>query len=178
MFLTRFASKVYLIHRRDTLRASKIMAERALGNPKIEPVWDSVIAEYLTDAEGECAPCALKCENRRDKASWNSSASSRPSATRPTRNRSRGKLDMDAEGYLIQHKERRRTFPASLRRATWRITSTGRRSPPPAKAAPPRSMPSDTSRIRIDQPAASASLRVQSSARTGGSAGKGASLSR
>ena len=52
-FLTRFASKVYLIHRRDELRASKIMAERALDNEKIEPVWDSHVTEYLTDDDGE-----------------------------------------------------------------------------------------------------------------------------
>jgi thioredoxin reductase (NADPH) len=52
-FLTRFASKVYLIHRRDELRASKIMADRALSNPKIEPVWNSVATAYLTDDSGE-----------------------------------------------------------------------------------------------------------------------------
>jgi len=52
-FLTRFASKVYLIHRRDELRASKIMAERALDNEKIEPVWNSQVTEYLTDDDGE-----------------------------------------------------------------------------------------------------------------------------
>jgi thioredoxin reductase (NADPH) len=52
-FLTKFASKVYLVHRRDELRASKIMAERALNDPKIEPVWNSVVDEVLgTDREG------------------------------------------------------------------------------------------------------------------------------
>ena len=48
-FLTKFASKVYMIHRRDELRASKIMQERALSSSKIEVVWDSI----LVDAEGE-----------------------------------------------------------------------------------------------------------------------------
>jgi thioredoxin reductase (NADPH) len=59
-FLTRFASKVYLIHRRDELRASKIMAERALANPKIEPVWNSGVEEYLTNEKGEMRAVKLK----------------------------------------------------------------------------------------------------------------------
>jgi thioredoxin reductase (NADPH) len=61
-FLTRFASKVYLIHRRDELRASKIMADRVLANPKIEPVWNSLVTEYLTDDKGEMR--AVKLHNR------------------------------------------------------------------------------------------------------------------
>jgi thioredoxin reductase (NADPH) len=46
-FLTRFADKVYLIHRRDELRASKVMAERVLSNEKIEPVWNSQVVDVL-----------------------------------------------------------------------------------------------------------------------------------
>jgi thioredoxin reductase (NADPH) len=59
-FLTRFASKVYLIHRRDSLRASKIMADRALANPKIEPIWNSTVSEYITDEKGEMRAVMLK----------------------------------------------------------------------------------------------------------------------
>jgi thioredoxin reductase (NADPH) len=47
IYLTRFASQVFLVHRRDKLRASKIMAERTLGHEKITPVWDSAITEIL-----------------------------------------------------------------------------------------------------------------------------------
>jgi thioredoxin reductase (NADPH) len=63
-FLTRFASKVYLIHRRDELRASKIMADRALASDKIEPVWDTAVTEYLTDEAGEMR--AVKTSNLKD----------------------------------------------------------------------------------------------------------------
>jgi thioredoxin reductase (NADPH) len=47
MFLTKFASKVVLIHRRDSLRASKIMADRALNNPKIEMLWNTEVVDIL-----------------------------------------------------------------------------------------------------------------------------------
>jgi thioredoxin reductase (NADPH) len=47
LFLTRFGSVVYLVHRRDKLRASKIMAERVLSNSKIKPIWNSVVVDIL-----------------------------------------------------------------------------------------------------------------------------------
>jgi thioredoxin reductase (NADPH) len=50
-FLTRFASKVYVIHRKDTLRASKIMQERAFADPKIEFIWNSEVDEILGEFE-------------------------------------------------------------------------------------------------------------------------------
>lgn len=59
-FLTRFASKVYLIHRRDQLRASKAMQQRVLSNPKIEPVWNSTIAAYSKDEAGELNGVTLR----------------------------------------------------------------------------------------------------------------------
>jgi thioredoxin reductase (NADPH) len=62
-FLTRFASKVFLVHRRDELRASKIMAERTLGSEKIEMVWDSEVEEIL--GEDKVSGVRL-CNNKTD----------------------------------------------------------------------------------------------------------------
>jgi thioredoxin reductase (NADPH) len=103
-FLTRFASKVYLIHRRDSLRASKIMADRALANPKIEPVWNAAPVEYLTDEKGKMR--ALKVRDTLTGAEREIEVKCVFIAIGHTPNTApfKGKLDMDADGYLIQHK--------------------------------------------------------------------------
>ena len=51
-YLTRYAAKVYIIHRRDEFRASKLIQERALSNPKIEPIWNARVLEMRGDARG------------------------------------------------------------------------------------------------------------------------------
>src|ERR1043166_4846378 len=51
-FLTRYAEKVYLIHRRDSLRASKILQQRLFANPKVEVIWDTVVDEAVGDSAG------------------------------------------------------------------------------------------------------------------------------
>ena len=53
-FITKFAKKVYIIHRKDTLRASKPMQERAFKNPKIEFLWDSAVTEIHSNPGGVC----------------------------------------------------------------------------------------------------------------------------
>src|SRR5580692_3115391 len=60
IFLTRFASEVFLIHRRDTLRATKIMVERALSHRKITPIWNTVVARYIPDQKGEIEAVELQ----------------------------------------------------------------------------------------------------------------------
>ncbi len=101
-FLTRFASKVYLVHRRDKLRASKIMADRALGNPKIEPVWNAAVTRYLTDDQNEMRAVKLHdtvtgLERELDVKCVFVAIGHTPN-TAPFR----GKLDMDADGYLLR----------------------------------------------------------------------------
>ncbi|MGA3180112.1 MAG: thioredoxin-disulfide reductase [Verrucomicrobiota bacterium] len=60
LYLTRFASQIHLVHRRDSLRASKIMAGRVLENPKIKPVWDSVVTEVLDARQDKVTAVRLK----------------------------------------------------------------------------------------------------------------------
>lgn len=60
LFLTRFCSKVTLIHRRDSLRASQIMAQRVLEHPKIEMAWNSAPTEFLADEQGFTRAVRLK----------------------------------------------------------------------------------------------------------------------
>jgi thioredoxin reductase (NADPH) len=101
-FLTRFASKVYLVHRRDRLRASKIMADRALGNPKVEPVWNSSIAGYLKDEQGEVRAVTLTDHDAGTTKELEVKCVFVAIGHTPNTAPFRGKLDMDADGYLLQ----------------------------------------------------------------------------
>lgn len=100
MYLTRFASTVYLVHRRDELRASKIMAERTLANPKIKPVWDTVVTEILDVKQDKVTGVRLKnlktnAETVQDCAGVFVAIGHVPNAQLFN-----GVLDMDEAGYL------------------------------------------------------------------------------
>jgi thioredoxin reductase (NADPH) len=68
LYLSRLGRKVEVVHRRDTLRASKIMQERALKNPKISFIWDSAVEDVLDPAEGKVK--AVKLRNLKTGARW------------------------------------------------------------------------------------------------------------
>lgn len=64
LFLTKFASKVYIIHRRDAFKASKIMSDRALNNPKIEVIWNSEVLEVIGDQKVKSLKLKNTAENK------------------------------------------------------------------------------------------------------------------
>ena len=101
-FLTRFASKVYLIHRRDQLRASKIMVERTLANPKVEPLWNSAISRYITDADGEMRAVSLKDLKAGTERELELKCVFVAIGHTPNTAPFKGILSMDANGYLLQ----------------------------------------------------------------------------
>ena len=101
-FLTRFASKVYLIHRRGELRASTIMAERALSNEKIEPIWNSVVTDYLLDEEGEVRGVNLKDLESEVESDLEVKCVFVAIGHEPNTAAFRGKVDADEAGYLQQ----------------------------------------------------------------------------
>ena len=108
-FLTRFASKVYLIHRRDELRASKIMADRALANPKIQPVWNSTVSEYLTDEKGEMRAVTLKNLVNGDEAELEVACVFVAIGHVPNSHFAGGLVDVDENGYILQNPGRTST---------------------------------------------------------------------
>ena len=101
VFLTRFCSSVKIIHRRGEFRASKIMADRALSNPKIEPVWDSVIDEILPDENGLCRGVAVRNAKTGEKSEIACKAVFVAIGHKPNTDIFKGILEMDDEGYIV-----------------------------------------------------------------------------
>ena len=110
-FLTRFASVVYLIHRRDTLRASKIMADRALANPKIKPLWNRKPVEYLADEEGHVRGIVIEDIRTGTREELSVKCVFVAIGHTPNTAPFLGKLDTDDNGYLIQHDTVRTNVP-------------------------------------------------------------------
>lgn len=99
IFLTRFGSQVTIVHRRESFRASKIMADRALNHPKIEVVWNSAVTEVL----GEDATTALRVKNLVTGAESELAADALFIAIGhdPNTGIFAGQLDLDAAGYIV-----------------------------------------------------------------------------
>ena len=100
IFLTRFASKVTLVHRRDELRASKVMAARAMNHEKIEIAWDSVVDEILGDESGVTG---VRIKNVKTGETTDVEAKGYFSAIghKPNTDPFVGQLDLADNGYLI-----------------------------------------------------------------------------
>jgi thioredoxin reductase (NADPH) len=100
-FLTKFATKVTVIHRREELRASKIMQERALSNPKIEFIFDTTVDEVLGSKEGGVT--GLKLRNLRTNAMSDFGTQGLFVAIGHTPNTQpyRGQIELDAGGYIV-----------------------------------------------------------------------------
>ncbi len=101
LFLTRFCRKVTLIHRRNELRASKIMADRTLAHEKIHPFWDAVVCEVLGDSEGKVEGARTKRMDTGDTSIVDCKGVFIAIGHTPNTAPFAGILDMDSQGYLL-----------------------------------------------------------------------------
>ena len=101
MYLTRFGSVVYLVHRRDTLRASKIMAERTFAHTKIKPIWDSVVTEVLGVKQDKVTGVRLRNVKTNAESIVDAAGVFVAIGHTPNTQLFKGLLDMDASGHLI-----------------------------------------------------------------------------
>src|SRR6188768_2677080 len=111
VYLTKFASKVIVIHRRDSLRASKIMQDKAFANPKIEFIWDSEIAAVNDVAKGEVTGVTVR--NVKTGALTEVALDGVFIAIGHTPNTGlfKGQIELDANGYLVTHSGSRTSVP-------------------------------------------------------------------
>ncbi len=99
LFLTRFASKVYMIHRRDQLRATKILQDRIFANEKIEMVWNSVVEDFVSDNSG-LTGAILRDMKSGDNRQIDINGMFVAIGVTPTTGFVKGMLAMDEDGYI------------------------------------------------------------------------------
>src|SRR5215813_3835437 len=101
MYLTRFASTVHLVHRRNTLRASKIMADRTLAHEKIKPIWDSAVTDVLDVKQDKVTGVRLKNLKTEKQSDLEAAGLFVAIGHIPNTQLLRGVIDMDEAGYII-----------------------------------------------------------------------------
>ena len=110
-FLTKFASKVHVVHRRDQLRASRIMQERAFNNPKIDFIWDSVVEEILGVEEGEVKSVKLRNIKTDEVVVRPIDGVFMAIGHKPNTEPFVGHLDINENGYIITHDGTKTSVP-------------------------------------------------------------------
>ncbi len=111
LYLTRFASQIYLVHRRETLRASKIMAQRVLNNPKIQPLWNSVIVDILDVNLGRVTGVKVKNLVNNTEQMIEAAGVFVAIGHVPNTEIFRGQLAMDEAGYILRVEGSRTSVP-------------------------------------------------------------------
>jgi thioredoxin reductase (NADPH) len=109
IYLTKFATKVTVVHRRDELRASKIMQDRALAHDQIEFVWDSVVREILGSREEKVRGVALENVKTGEILEFACDGVFVAIGHKPNTGFLEGQLDMDDKGYLVAEEPSTRT---------------------------------------------------------------------
>jgi thioredoxin reductase (NADPH) len=104
LYLTRFGSIVYLIHRRDQLRASKIMAERTLANSRIKPVWDSIVTEILDAKQDKVTGVRVKNLKTNQASTLDCAGVFVAIGHVPNTELFKGVIDLDDGGYIVPKK--------------------------------------------------------------------------
>ena len=103
VYLTKFASKVTVVHRRDTLRASKIMQDKAFANPKIEFIWDSEVADVKDLARGEVTGIVLRNLKTGHLSEVPLDGVFIAIGHTPNTALFKGQIDLDDTGYIVTH---------------------------------------------------------------------------
>jgi thioredoxin reductase (NADPH) len=103
VFLTRFASKVTVVHRRDTLRASKIMQDKARANPKIEWLLDHEVDDILDAGKGEVAAMVVRSNKTGERTEVPVSGVFVAIGHTPNTSLVRGQIELDMNGYIVTH---------------------------------------------------------------------------
>tara|TARA_B100001123_G_scaffold451013_1_gene625981 strand:+ start:3503 stop:4420 length:918 start_codon:yes stop_codon:yes gene_type:complete len=110
-FLTKFASHVTVVHRRDTLRASKIMQEKAFKNPKISFEWDSAIEEISDVKKGVVTGVTLKNVNTGSSKTLDVEGVFIAIGHNPNTSLFKDKVELDENGYIVPHSGTRTSVP-------------------------------------------------------------------